>query len=185
MNTSIGPNTSNSRPVIGVIGASSAEEKARNIAEAVGAAIGAAGWHLVCGGGGGVMAAACRGHRSVQLSPGERGVTIGILPSDDSASANPYVDVSIPTGIGLARNAVVARASMGIVAVGGCSGTLSEIALAWQFGRPIAAMTTAGGWAAKLAGSCLDNRYDRPIFAADTPQDALRFLSEQLALATR
>ena len=166
-------------PVIGVIGASSADSNVTTIAEAVGAAIARKGWHLMTGGGGGVMAAACKGHRQWRTAD-RKTVTIGILPSDDGAFANPFVDVAIPTGIGLARNAIIARAAMGFVAVGGCSGTLSEMALAWQFGRPIAAMVAAGGWAAELAGRCIDQRYARPVYGASSPEDAVAFLETEL-----
>ncbi len=127
------------------------------------------------------MAAACRGHRTGRVLAEIPGVTIGVLPSNDQEDANPYVDIPMPTGIGLARNAIIARAAMGIIAVGGCSGTLSEIALAWQFGRPVAAMVSAGGWAARVAGTCIDDRFDRPVFAAKTPWDALNFLEEAMA----
>jgi uncharacterized protein (TIGR00725 family) len=123
---------------IAVIGASdaTAEDEAR--AEAVGTALGQAGATVVCGGLGGVMAAACRGAKSAG------GLTIGILPGDDRAAANPWVDVAIPTGLGEARNALVVRTADAIVAVGGEYGTLSEIALALRAGKPVVGLDTWG-----------------------------------------
>jgi hypothetical protein len=114
-----------------VVGTSrpSAEEGA--LAEAVGRAIAESGAILVCGGLGGVMEAACRGAR------GAGGLTVGILPTEDAADANPYVDVPIATGIGEARNAIVARAPDALIAVGGGYGTLSEIALALKGGKRV------------------------------------------------
>jgi hypothetical protein len=120
--------------VVGPGDASAAEQLA---AEDAGAAIAAAGAVLVCGGLGGVMEAACRGARS------RRGLTVGILPGLDRESANGWVSVAIPTGLGEARNALVVRAADALVAIGGGWGTLSEIALARKAGKPVAGV---GSW---------------------------------------
>ena len=86
---------------------------------------------LVGGGLGGVMEAACRGASEAG------GVTVGILPGDDRSAANRFVEVSIPTGLGEARNALVVRSADALVAVGGGYGTLSEIAFALKAGKPV------------------------------------------------
>ncbi|MCM8769012.1 MAG: LOG family protein, partial [Candidatus Omnitrophica bacterium] len=91
---------------------------------------------LVCGGMGGVMLHACRGAKSAG------GVTIGILPTSDRSSANPYVDYSIPTALGEARNSIVVRSSDAIIAIGGSFGTLSEIAFALKFQKPLVGVST-------------------------------------------
>ncbi|MCP4604733.1 MAG: hypothetical protein GY847_30130, partial [Proteobacteria bacterium] len=85
----------NRRPVIAVIGASSAEQKTLDIAEHVGRAIAMQGWNLLTGGGGGVMEAACRGF--VQARTDASQVSVGILPSDNAGFANRFVDIAIPT----------------------------------------------------------------------------------------
>jgi uncharacterized protein (TIGR00725 family) len=108
------------------------------VAEDVGAAIARAGAVLVCGGLGGVMAAACRG------AAGMGGTTVGILPGEDAAAANPWVAVAVPTGLGELRNALVVRAAQAVVAVAGEYGTLSEIALALKIGRPVVGLGTWG-----------------------------------------
>lgn len=92
---------------------------------------------VVCGGLGGVMAAACRGAKAVE------GATVGILPGADRTKANRWVDVAVATGMGEARNAVVVRTADAVVAVGGGYGTLSEIALALRLDRPV---VTLGSW---------------------------------------
>ena len=79
---------------------------------------------LVCGGGGGVMEAACKGAQAVG------GITIGLLPGQDIKQGNRYLSIAIPTGLGHARNALVAQAGEVVLAIGGSTGTLSEIALA-------------------------------------------------------
>ena len=96
---------------------------------------------LVCGGLGGAMAAACRGAREAG------GVTIGIIPGYDERAANPWVDHVICTGLGQARNTLVAASGQAIIAIGGGWGTLSEIALGLRLGRPVVLL---GGWAGVL-----------------------------------
>jgi uncharacterized protein (TIGR00725 family) len=167
------------KPVVAVIGASSAGPGTLDIAEEVGSLIGLEHWHLLTGGGGGVMEAACKGFQSVKV--GESGIAIGILPSDDTAFANRFLDIAIPTGLGIARNAVIARTANALVAVGGCSGTLSEMALAWQLGRPVAACMESGGWAEKLGGTAIDDRFAEPVFAARTARDAISFVKSKVS----
>ena len=124
-------------PVIAVVGpgeGASAAELAS--AEEAGAAIAAAGCTLLCGGLGGVMEAACRGARS------EGGFTVGLLPGVDASDANGWVVLSLPTGLGEARNAVIARGADAVVAVGGGWGTLSEIAFALRAGTPVLGVGT-------------------------------------------
>jgi uncharacterized protein (TIGR00725 family) len=77
------------------------------------------------------MEAACRGAR------GAGGTTLGLLPGLDRGAANAYVSIAVPTGLGEARNALVARAADALVAIGGGYGTLSEIALALRAGTPV------------------------------------------------
>jgi uncharacterized protein (TIGR00725 family) len=128
------------RPYVAVVGpgappaASAAGLEAA--AEELGRLLALGGAVLVCGGLGGVMAAAARGARSA------RGRTVGILPGAHHESANPWIDVAIPTGLGEARNAVVVRAAHAVVAVGGEYGTLSEIALALKLGTPVVGLST-------------------------------------------
>ena len=76
------------------------------------------------------MEAACRG------AAGAGGIAVGILPGDVSG-ANPFCTVTIPTGLGIARNAVVVSSAGAVIAVGGAYGTLSEIAMALKIGRPV------------------------------------------------
>lgn len=89
------------------------------------------GLQLLCGGKSGVMEAACKGC----LEAG--GLPVGLLPDEDWRQANPYVAIPIATGIGPARNALIARAAQALVAVGGGYGTLSEMAFGLHFGRPV------------------------------------------------
>lgn len=119
------------RVPVGVIGGREADTEQRSMAERIGEGLAGLGLTLLSGGRGGVMEAACRG--------AERGggLSIGLLPDSDWSAANPFVGVPLATGIGVARNAIIARAACALIAVGGGHGTLSEIAFGLQFGRPV------------------------------------------------
>jgi uncharacterized protein (TIGR00725 family) len=90
-----------------------------------------AGITLVCGGRGGVMEAASRAAQDAG------GLVIGLLPEDDISSANAYLGIAIPTGMGEMRNALIARASICMIAIGGGMGTLSEVALGLKWNKPV------------------------------------------------
>jgi uncharacterized protein (TIGR00725 family) len=116
---------------VAVVGPGDASPAEEATAEEVGRGLAEEGAVIVCGGLGGVMEAACRGASDAG------GMTVGLLPGLDRRQANPHVEVAIPTGLGEARNALVARAADALVAVGGGYGTLSEIALALKGGTPV------------------------------------------------
>jgi uncharacterized protein (TIGR00725 family) len=122
---------------VAVCGSGDAPPADLDAAEAVGRLLAERGAVVVCGGLGGTMEAACRGAKAAG------GTTVGILPGHDRAEANRFVDVAIPTGLGEARNALVARAADALIAVGGEWGTLSEIALARRAGKPVVGV---GSW---------------------------------------
>ena len=96
------------------------------------------GWNLVCGGLGGVMEAAARGAAE------NGGTTIGILPGERHDEANRYIKIVIPTGLGHARNAVIATSAEAMIAVGGGHGTLSDIALGLKLGKPVVELVVPG-----------------------------------------
>lgn len=144
---------------IAVIGENDPPPRLAALAEAVGAEIAAAGAVLICGGLGGAMEAACRGAHS------RGGVTIGILPGTRHGEANPYVTYAIPTGLGHARNLLVARSAHAVIAVGGKYGTLSEIAFAKIEGTPVIGLDT---WDLRRAG-----QEDVPIQQARDSKEAV------------
>jgi uncharacterized protein (TIGR00725 family) len=122
---------------IAVVGPGQVEDQALlDDACAAGAELARRGAVLVCGGLGGVMQAACRGACEAG------GTTLGILPGDDRAAANPWVTVAVATGMGELRNALVVRAADALIAVGGAYGTLSEIALALKGGKRVVGLGT-------------------------------------------
>jgi uncharacterized protein (TIGR00725 family) len=119
--------------IIGIIGGHSGHTTvaALQLAEAIGAEVGRRGMAVVCGGGDGVMEAACRGCRA------SGGVTIGVLKGNTSTEANPYIVYPILTSMDVASNNVIVWTAAGLIAFDGRYGTLNEIALALDFGRPL------------------------------------------------
>lgn len=124
------------KPIIAVIGPANCTEHQADLAERIGTLIAEQGAVLVCGGRGGVMEAACKG----AMAAG--GTTVGILPGSDVGDGNPYLTIALPTGLGEARNALVASAGQAVIAIGGSYGTLSEIALALKAGRKVIGLET-------------------------------------------
>ena len=124
------------RPYVAVVGPSDATSQETRDAEEIGSKLADAGAILVCGGLGGVMNAACHGASAAA------GVTVGFLPGSDRASANEYLQIALPTGLGELRNGLIIRAADAVIAVGGAYGTLSEIALALRLGVPVIGLNT-------------------------------------------
>jgi len=144
---------------IGVIGEGRCSRRVAAQADRVGAAIAAAGAVLVCGGLGGVMAAASRGAARAG------GIVVGLLPGVDRRDANRWVTIPIVTGIDQARNVILVRSSDAVIAIGGMYGTLSEIALAIKLGRPVIGL---GTWRLHQPEG-----YHVPIVRARSPEDAV------------
>jgi uncharacterized protein (TIGR00725 family) len=143
----------NQLKIIAVIGANSCDDRIYHLAEQVGAALAQKNLIIICGGLGGVMEGACKGAKS------KNGMTIGILPGNNTGEANPYVDIAIATGMGVARNIIIVRSALGVIAINGKYGTLSELAYALQLNKPIVGLET---W-----------NVSRQIINAINPEDAV------------
>ena len=168
----------NRRPIVAVIGDGSLppySEKKR-FAEDLGEALITAGYRIICGGLGGVMEAAARGaHRSPLYRDGD---VIGVLPGCLPDAANAFID--IPDAV---------------IAIGGGSGTLSELSYAWIMRRlilayrvphPAVTSNTFADWSAVVADKRLDDKERCPdipddrIFGVDTPEEAVTLLAKKL-----
>lgn len=125
---------------ISVIGSGNSDERLspqiKEIAYDVGREIAKRGAVLICGGLGGVMTEAAKGAKK------EGGLTIGIIPDDDPDSANPFIDIVLPTGLGFARNVLVAYSGDIVIAISGRLGTLSEISYAVIKKKPVIGILT-------------------------------------------
>jgi uncharacterized protein (TIGR00725 family) len=123
---------------VAVCGPRECGEELRGLAFETGRLLAARGAVVICGGYGGVMAAAAHGARSAG------GTVVGILSGADREHANPHLSIVIPTGLGQARNAVIVNSGDAVIVIGGSWGTLSEVAFAVRGGRvPVVQL---GGW---------------------------------------
>lgn len=151
---------------IAVIGHSKdrCNEHSRNIAFEVGKEIARSGSVLICGGLGGVMEAACRGAKECN------GVTVGIIPQQQFSFANKFCDIVICTGIGSARDFIIATSADGIIAVGGGVGTLIELGVGYMSKKIMVVVSGCGGVSEIYGGKFIDERNIVPlIIAKDAP----------------
>jgi len=160
------------RPIVSIVGGKTGSPALLEAATTIGRGLVDAGFRIATGGLGGVMAAASRGGR--QSEGWREGRVLGILPTLDAETANPWVDVAIPTGMSHARNVVLVAMADVVVAVGGGAGTLSEIALAWQHGKTVIGLDLGEGWSARIAGTRIDDRRSDVVHRADTPAEVVR-----------
>jgi len=117
------------------------------------------GYMVFCGGGAGVMEAIAKGVHD------EGGIVIGVLKGQDLEEGNKYLTVPIATGIGIARNAILAYNCDVAIAISGQYGTLSEIAYAFQLKKPVIGYKT---WD-------ID-----PVIQANTPEEVVSKLNKEL-----
>ena len=117
------------------------------------------GYLVFCGGGAGVMEAIAKGVHD------EGGIVVGVLKGQDLEEGNKYITVPIATGIGIARNAILAYNCDAAIAISGQYGTLSEIAYAFQLKKPVIGYKT---WD-------ID-----PVIQANTPEEVVSKLDKEL-----
>ena len=162
------------RGIISVIGASEIDKHTENLTIELGRLLAKNNYAVSCGGLSGVMEAICRGAKE------EGGLTIGIIPYKEKKSANKYVDIVIPVPFSQARNIVVVLSGDACIAIAGKAGTLTEIALAWIYKKPIVALTGVGGWSSEMANRKVDDRRSDLVYGVKTPQEALDKINELL-----
>ena len=106
------------------------------------------------------MAASARGAQA------EGGFVIGYLPTNDPATANPHLDVAVPTNLGVMRNLLLVLSADAVVAIDGGLGTLSEIAVALQHRKPVFGLGTWEIDPARSGGA--------RVIPCETPEEAVR-----------
>jgi len=87
----------------------------------------------------------------------------------------------VATGLGKSRNFVVAYSGDAMVVVGGGAGTLTELAVAYQAGKPIAAVKGTGGVADAWAGRHVDERRTGKVLEGASPEDAVKLVIRELS----
>jgi len=122
--------------VVSVIGGHKCTEEVEQLAHNLGKKLAKVVDILVSGGLSGTMKAVTQGFKAAG------GLTIGIIPGYDKKDANQYIDIVIPSGLGLARNVLVVKSADVVVALPGEAGTLSELAYCLQFGIPVVSLNS-------------------------------------------
>lgn len=136
-------------PIIGVIG--SHVDSHPEFSIPLGEMIAARGYHLLTGGGGGVMTSVAKSFTS---NPSRLGLCIGIVPIEDVAEVkklphytNPYIEVPIithltsravnGTAMPMAHNEVNILSSDVIIGLPGLKGTKAETSMALVLEKPV------------------------------------------------
>lgn len=157
--------------IIGVMGGGQVAETDREWAFHLGQLIAKHGWVLLNGGRNcGIMDASAKGAKSAG------GLTIGILPDDNTGRVSDFIDIPILTGMGSARNAINVLSSDIVVACSGGAGTVSEIALALKAGKTVVLLNMDPGsvWEAyRQKGLLVDAR---------DPEHAIELIRERLGV---
>ncbi len=116
---------------ISVIGGSTITDEYCRTAYRVGELLAKSRSIVFCGGLSGVMECVANGVKS------NDGIVVGILPGYSPLEGNSHLSVSIPTGMGFARNFLVVRAGEAVIAIDGSAGTLSEASFAISEGKDV------------------------------------------------
>ena len=93
------------------------------------------------------------------------GLVVSIVPSDDIGLRDWPCTVLIPSGMGDARNLMMALAGDACIVIGGRAGTISEVCLAWLHRRPLLPLTGCGGWSDQLERNPPDERQNSRIIS--------------------
>ena len=166
--------------IIAVIGNADIENdvKKQKISFELGKLIIDNGFILATGGLSGVMEYVSKGAKKSKKYTGNS--IIGVLPDCNSDNANKYIDIAIPTGLGLARNLMLISMADAVIAVGGGSGTLNEISASWQMNKLLIGLQVSG-WSEKLCGKALDERRNDIIYCAKNAQEAIEILKSKIS----
>jgi len=114
--------------------------------------------------------AACRGAKKAN------GLTVGVTyGKGKDVWDKKNADIIIPSGLerGGGRELVLVLACDAVISISGGSGTLTELAIAYQADIPMVALTGFDGWSDKLADTYFDARKRRKVFKATTPEEAV------------
>ena len=113
--------------------------------------------------------AACRGAKKVG------GLTIGVTYGKGLKIVEKNADIVIASGLerGGGRELTLVLSCDAIIAISGGSGTLTEMAIAYQANIPVVVLEGYGGWSDKLSGQYFDNRKRFKVETAQTPQEAV------------
>jgi uncharacterized protein (TIGR00725 family) len=162
------------KPQVCVLGSAEPGSAAYELAGQAGALLARLGVTLVSGCG----SPATRHAAQSALDAG--GLVVSIIPGGEMPAADWPASVVIPSGMGDARNLLMALAGDACIVIGGRAGTISEVCLAWLHHRPLLPLVGCGGWSDDLERHPPDERNNSPIL----PWDSVATLEAQLRSLT-
>lgn len=148
---------SNRKPQVCILGSAEPGSSAYALAGEAGALLARLGVTVVSGCGSPATRVAA------ERALAANGLVVSIIPPGQMPEADWPATVVIPSGMGDARNLLMALAGDACIVVGGRAGTISEVCLAWLHKRPLLPLTGHGGWSDSLPASPPDERRNSPI----------------------
>jgi uncharacterized protein (TIGR00725 family) len=145
------------RPQVCVLGSAEPGSRAYELAGEAGALLAKLGVTVVSGCGSPATRVAAE--RAVAAG----GLVVSIIPPGEMPPADWPATVVIPSGMGDARNLLMALAGDACIVIGGRAGTISEVSLAWLHKRPLLPLTGYGGWSDGLLSNPPDDRRNSVI----------------------
>jgi uncharacterized protein (TIGR00725 family) len=164
---------SNRRPQVCILGSAEPGSTAYELAGEAGALLAKLGVTVVSGCG----SPATRVAAERAIASG--GLVVSIIPPDQMPPPDWPATVVIPSGMGDARNLLMALSGDACIVIGGRAGTISEVCLAWLHKRPLLPLVGHGGWSHGLPSNPPDERKNSPILpwhSASELEDHLRNL---------
>jgi len=110
------------------------------------------------------------------------GLTIGVTYGKGKEIFDKNnTDITIVTGLerGGGREFILVNSCDAIISVSGGSGTLTELAIAYQSDIPMIALIGTSGWSDKMANEFFDSRKRRKVLGASTAEEAVNLAIQQ------
>lgn len=120
---------------------------------------------------------------AAKVASENNGITVGVAGGKSKniyGEFRPTVLINSGLEIGGGREFNLVLSCDVIIAISGGSGTLTEIAIAYQAGIPIIVVDKFGGWAKKLSNKFVDDRNRLKCIKASSPKDALNKALKQI-----
>jgi len=108
------------------------------------------------------------------------GISVGIIPQNDSSYANEFCDIVIPSGMGFTRDFLTALSADGVIVIGGGAGTLSEICAAYMHKKPIVAIRNTSTTIEKFVDQYIDSRKHTKLVGVNSPKEAVKYILEHI-----
>src|SRR4051812_41295586 len=158
------------KPQVCMLGSAEPGSSAYELAGAAGALLASHGITVVSGCGSPAT------HVAAERAIAAGGLVVSIVPPDVMPPPDWPATVVIPSGMGDARNLLMALAGDACIVIGGRAGTISEVCLAWLHKRPLLPLVGCGGWSDSLPAHPPDERENAPIL----PWHSVAELEERL-----